>query len=981
MERLMRRILVPLGFAAGLLVIGAFAPGSIGTPSISETSFRVSTVADPETPGAFLTQPVPGRGDFVGVTWGDGEPDKVEIRAFVNGSWTAWQELISDDEDSPDVGTSEYARQRRGASPVTFSNPTSVQVRITGDVPDRLEISFIDIVASQRTLAAGRAVAGLTIQPRSAWDPGNACAPRQEPEEIQAEIVFIHHTGIDNDYRQSRVPDILLGYCLYHRNGRGWDDIAYNFLIDRFGTIWEGRAGGIEKGIRGGHTKGMNNYSIGVALIGNYIGEAPSGVQLKALTDLLTWKMGIHNIDPLGKVDLVTEGSRKFAEGERVRFNRIAGHLDAQLTACPGRYLYNLLPQIRDTVAGSFRAAAIETYGPVVPGDFTGDGVKDGAAFQPDSGTWFVTSGETGDQITWTTNPTSDEYTDAVAADLNGDGFTDVVAVANGKVVELTSNGSGFSAATVPVNGTPLEVLRVSDGSGEQTLVADTNGTIRIGPSFATLGSVPNPVDVAAGDLDGDGIDEVVVVDTSGRLHVLAQDGSSPLHGAQLALGTPDRVVVAAFGDSGNESIAAVDTSSGVVFHVTASGSSLKKAGTIDLETRDYIGDVFAATDSGGTRLIALDAYVGEWKAVTFDGRRSYYTLLEDQPYRTTVVRDADVSTRTFLSWYGQEFKWLRSTFGYGQDDDTNAATPVVGSSRYTTNTAMTQMAYDRAENVVLATSNQFPDALAAGAVAAKLDGALLLSDPSALPALIAAEIKRLGASVVTIAGGPAAIGADVEQSLVALGVDVRRIGGANRYETATKLSQAYFNSDVDTVYIATGLNYPDALAGVPAAALDGSPILLVSDSVPASVKRELQRLEPSKIVVLGGPVAVSDNVVEALEAIAGVPVVRLGGANRYGTAVKVSQYAFEGPVDTVFLASGTDFIDALIAGPVAHRLGGPVLLTGSSLSRSVYNEIKRLRPDRIVVVGSGGSHDILVGLDGIGPSVTTEVIGYLPRP
>jgi putative cell wall-binding protein len=220
-----------------------------------------------------------------------------------------------------------------------------------------------------------------------------------------------------------------------------------------------------------------------------------------------------------------------------------------------------------------------------------------------------------------------------------------------------------------------------------------------------------------------------------------------------------------------------------------------------------------------------------------------------------------------------------------------------------------------------------------------------------------------------------------VEDAVRALGVEVRRLGGSNRYGTAVLLSSAAFGPETDVVYIATGQNYPDALAGVPAAAGRGAPILLVADQLPGAVANELRRLSPSKVYVLGGPVAVSEAVFAQIGSATGVVPTRLGGSNRYGTALLVSRDAFGPDVDSVFIAPGTAFLDALIAGPIAHRFGGPVLLTAGDLPGSVYDEIARLTPDRIIVVGSVVSDDVVKDLDGIGPSSSTAVIGYLPRP
>lgn len=978
----MRRIFVTAALAAGLLLVGAFAPARPGDPEVAQTSFQVETAMDPYLPNVLLTEPVDGRGNFVGVTWQSGDPQRVEIRAYEDGAWSEWMDMISDSDHTPDDGTAETAEQRGGTDPILLSDPEAVQVRITGDAPKGIEISFVDVEPADSVFTAASASAGIAIQPRSAWDPGNTCAPREEPEEIQVDVAFVHHTGIRNTYSHSAVPGIILSYCLYHQNGRGWNDLAYNFMIDRFGTIWEGRAGGIDKGIRGGHTKGVNNYSTGIALIGNYTAQAPSSAQVQALKDLLTWKLGIHNVDPLATVEVITEGSYKFDENERVTFNTIAGHRDAQATACPGTYLYKLLPQIRSDVARGFRAASVETYAPVVPGDFNGDSVEDGAAFRSDVGTWSITNGANGTPLPWSGASTPEHFLDAVPANLNADARTDIVAVADGKVIELTSSGSGFTSSSVSISGTPMKVLRmIASGGDERTTIITTAGAVLVGPTYNVAGSVTAPRDAAAGDLDGDGIDEIVVLDTAGRISVVSPDGASPLGGAQVTLSGSQRIVIADFEGTGRDSIAVVDSTAGTVNLVRAIGSKLEKVQTVDLKTLDHIGDVFAATNGGRTRLVALDAHVGEWKAITFDAPVPYFTVLEDQPYRTTVQRRAEARGGSFLSWYGREFKWLRSTFGYGQDSDTNATSPIQESSRYTTNTKLTQMAFARTDSVVLATSTKFPDALAAGAVAAKLDGALLLTDPGYLPSAIAAEIKRLDASTVTIVGGTAAVDDLVAQAVAALGVEVRRVGGADRYETAAMLSSQYFDAGTDTVFVATGTNFPDALAAVPAAGRSSAPILLVSDIVPTSVAQELLRLSPTSVYILGGTAAISDTVANQIASITGVTPIRLGGTDRYATAVLISRNTFGPAIDTVFMAPGTSFIDALIAGPVAYKLGGSVLLTADAVPGVVYSEMARLRPDRIVLVGGANQHDVVVGLDGIGPSTISETIATLPRP
>jgi len=181
------------------------------------------------------------------------------------------------------------------------------------------------------------------------------------------------------------------------------------------------------------------------------------------------------------------------------------------------------------------------------------------------------------------------------------------------------------------------------------------------------------------------------------------------------------------------------------------------------------------------------------------------------------------------------------------------------------------------------------------------------------------------------------------------------RTAGTNRFETAAQISGLWGAASV--VYVATGMNFPDALGGGPAAAVEGAPILLVErDSIPATTASELDRLGPTRIVVLGGTGAVSDGVVAMLGTYA--PVVdRVAGFNRYETAAAVSAYAFPDPfaVSRVFVASGRAFGDPIIAGAAAALEDAPLLLVDgqTALESVVADELERLQPLEIVAVGA----------------------------
>jgi putative cell wall-binding protein len=180
------------------------------------------------------------------------------------------------------------------------------------------------------------------------------------------------------------------------------------------------------------------------------------------------------------------------------------------------------------------------------------------------------------------------------------------------------------------------------------------------------------------------------------------------------------------------------------------------------------------------------------------------------------------------------------------------------------------------------------------------------------------------------------------------------RLSGADRFATSAAISRAHFGTNVPVAFVATGRNFPDALAGGPAAGIAGGPVLLTDPAyLPQATRDELSRLRPRRIVVLGGGGAVSAGVAKQLQAYTSTPVERIQGADRYATAVEVSRATFAPGVAAAFVATGASFPDALAAGPAAIRTGGPVLLTHpGSLPGSTRAELVRLRPQTIYLLG-----------------------------
>jgi putative cell wall-binding protein len=187
---------------------------------------------------------------------------------------------------------------------------------------------------------------------------------------------------------------------------------------------------------------------------------------------------------------------------------------------------------------------------------------------------------------------------------------------------------------------------------------------------------------------------------------------------------------------------------------------------------------------------------------------------------------------------------------------------------------------------------------------------------------------------------------------------DQDRLAGGSREETAAAVSRATFAPGAPVAYVARADDYPDALAGGPAGARLGGPILLVSrDAVPPATAGELERLRPQRIILLGGTRALSDAVGSALQRYSSTPVERIAGTDRYATAALVSRQVFPAGTPVVYVATGERFPDALAGGAAAAAVGAPVLLVrGASIPDPTAEELRRLRPGRIVVLGGTGA-------------------------
>ncbi|GAB3586679.1 hypothetical protein GCM10027406_37250 [Leifsonia lichenia] len=284
--------------------------------------------------------------------------------------------------------------------------------------------------------------------------------------------------------------------------------------------------------------------------------------------------------------------------------------------------------------------------------------------------------------------------------------------------------------------------------------------------------------------------------------------------------------------------------------------------------------------------------------------------------------------------------------------------TRLSGADRYDTAAAISRHGFTdpaKVSTLVVATGTDFPDALSAAPLAAKLGGPLLLTHPSGLPAATVTEIKRLKPSKVVVIGGATAVPAAVESALkglVAAGGSVQRISGDDRYSTSVAIGKYGWGSSA-TAFVATGLDYPDALSAGAAAGKLGAPVVLVPGTfaaAPAVTTSYLTGIGVKTAYIAGGMTVVSAGIENALKAKH--TVVRYAGTDRFNTSTLIAK-AHNTPGGSMYLASGLNFPDALAGAVIAGRQKAPLALSPQNCVLRTLNDVQRdIKPSEVVLLG-----------------------------
>jgi N-acetylmuramoyl-L-alanine amidase len=352
--------------AAPALSLRPYVPGAVDFERGIPAAKRVSAVAVKSARSAhpreraprWISPPVkaPHRFDLVGVAR---EMRAVQIRVRDDsGRWSNW---VDQEDGTPIyVGGADYAQVRAPFRPqgrLHFVNVSgtagSFADRLVNSARSAINTAFISVASTP----VAQAIAPKPhVVSRAAWGadlPSGGCPPRGPPEYGTVRAAVIHHTVNANDYTPEEAPSIVLGICRFHVYGNGWNDIGYNALVDRFGTLYEGRAGGLKRPVVGAQAQGFNSQTTSIASIGDHTSEAPTPQAQRSIIQFLAWKMAINRAYPVtGTVQLTSAGGpeSRYPAGAVITVPRIVGHTTLGLTACPGGAMIPLLPQITAAV-------------------------------------------------------------------------------------------------------------------------------------------------------------------------------------------------------------------------------------------------------------------------------------------------------------------------------------------------------------------------------------------------------------------------------------------------------------------------------------------------------------------------------------------------------------------------------------------------------------------------------------------------------
>ncbi len=700
-------LVAPVSAASAQVVAGEVASElEVATVQLELTE---SIAATGSTNGAAQVRELPGASvDPAGATMivihdQTGDLD-LSVRSKNDGEWSDWVEIESSPDEAPDGLSGEEGSTSNSVAlgPIWIGDATDVQVVETAGSVSSLTVDLLtDQTESLDAPLAALTNAGKpTIQPRNAWagadhpwaaDNGSCAGGPFYSDNVQA--VIVHHTVTTNSYSQASSASMIRGIYYSHVRVNGWCDVAYNFLVDRFGTIWQGRSGDVARPVQGGHARGFNTSSAGIALLGQHqagaspAASSPTPAAIGAVEAVAAWKLGLHGVDPRGTTWLKnrsSSGVMKFAASQWVQLPTIIGHRDVGLTSCPGSLAYPSVQNMGGRLSGgrvgsgpyNFPAWKAADHGPAILTVEQGGGIRPAfAADVPASAPGALAAGQ-------------------VAVAVGGNRTRGYMLLNDGTLksyggapsVSGKPGGSGADDLVVHSSGTSGWILRDAKiigfgGQGSTSLPqaavafdVDDNGNgyaVTSGGTLLAIGSAPSRT---LGGSSASGVVDVSLLPDGSSGWAVTSSGSLPSFGGarsdKVAVASARAVLASPSGLGGwvldsegrlnpfGDERPAIPISTTVGFPVAAdaaivdyvSGADVR--GTKDGAYVDALAKAFLGRPATDVELDVwvsqLDYYSSEWLATRLSTSEEYAGAVVDEIYQNALGRAAEPAGRAY---------------------------------------------------------------------------------------------------------------------------------------------------------------------------------------------------------------------------------------------------------------------------------------------------------------------------------------------
>lgn len=747
-------------------------------------------------------------------------------------------------------------------------------------------------------------VLGLKINTRAAWGAPATSSWRPEPIKIKGAVV--HHTEGNGTYTQAQVTQQIRNVHHFQAVTRGWGDIGYNLVVDRFGGVWEGRFGGLTNQTKGAQAYGANSETFGITIMGTYMTSPPPAAARQAMGKAIAWKLNLHGINSAtDKITLPGEANLRNGSGKLISVPTVSAHRDVGWTDCPGDAFYKQMNTVRSEVTTYLNQASLSS-GTTAPTDKfdAGNVITDAQFYNPNA------------------------MTEAQIKTF----------------IETQGKNCKAGSGTTCLKDTKFPTQNLK--------------TLRGGCAPLNMSGTQAPWTIIHKTAQACGLNPQVILATLQKEQSgISQPKSAAVWAKAMGSGCPD--------GSGCD-----PAQGGFMKQVYYGADKL-----VSYRLQSQAGHV-NAFNAGKAMTIKhnADAKCGS-QSVKF-ANVATASLYEYTPYIGN-------STVAGCSATGQKNFWSLMKQYFGGGTPTGSISPPLvmakvqptslgGSNRYETNYLLNKQQMKTGKPVFVVTGSNYPDALSIGPVAGMLQGSVVLTRTSSVSQNMLSLLKERKPSAVYIIGGEGVVSENVVAQLkAATGKTPKRVGGADRYETSALVLKEFFSPrSFASAFVASGEDYPDALAAAAAGGALGRPVLLVKGtSSSGKISSEAVKVlnsKGAKSVVLVGGTGVIDATVENNIKGQGFSVDRKSGANRYRTSLAVNEYVdsqSSAAVTGLWLASGKTFPDALSAaasaGTTSQRL---VLTSGNCVLKPVVSDWVNASGSKITKITTVGGSGVMPG-------------------